>query len=98
MASSSGSSFYVTKMKGLPQRYGLSKNIQKLFISLDDFRCGTISDSELGRIVRFSPKMRKSITETIATLAGIMEKKPVEVSNCVALLQNCTELLKVAGK
>lgn len=86
------------KMMNVPARFGLSANVLQMFHQLDDYHMGLISEDELGKMVRLSPQMRKSITETIAKCAGIMEKKPEEMKTCVAVIQNCTEILTAAGR
>lgn len=93
----SATAFYVAKMKNLPARYGISRNMQSLLRSLDDHHTGAIDDQQLGRVVRMSPNMRKAVTETIAKLASIMEKEPAEIKDCLALIKNCTEILAAAG-
>ena len=94
----SAKSFAVLKMMNIPARFGLSANVAKMLRQLDDYHMGHISEDELGKMVRLSPQMRKSITETISKCAGIMEKKPEEVKYCVAIIQSCTEILTAAGK
>lgn len=82
----------------MPQRYGLSKNIQILFQSYDDYKMGSVDAVELGRLVRTSPNRRTSLAATISKCAGILKKQPEEVKTCVDIIEMCTEILEIAGK
>lgn len=94
----SSKAFYVQKTKRLHSRYSLSVNAVLLLKALDDFTVGIIDHAELGRIVRMSKNNRKAVTEIITKCAAVMEKQPGEMKDCIALIQNCTEILTVAGK
>ncbi|PHH63032.1 hypothetical protein CDD81_6363 [Ophiocordyceps australis] len=94
----SSKSWYALKVKGAPSRYKLSKNIQILLQCLDDYYSGSIDATELGRLVRLSPKRRTSIANTIAKCAEIIKKEPDEVRTCVDIIEMCTEVLEIADK
>ncbi|KAH0499489.1 hypothetical protein TgHK011_006683 [Trichoderma gracile] len=91
-------SFFVLKLKAVPTRYGLSKNIQDLFTALDHFHSGSIDAVELGRLVRLSPNRRSAIANTITKCAGIIKKQPEELTTCVDVIEMCTELLEIADR
>ncbi|EFX00472.1 hypothetical protein CMQ_7474 [Grosmannia clavigera kw1407] len=93
----SSKGFYVQKTKRLHSRYSLSGNAVLLLKALDDFHVGIIDHAELGRIVRMSRNNRKAVTEIITKCAAVMEKQPGEMKDCIALIQNCTEILGVAA-
>ncbi|KAG5929875.1 hypothetical protein E4U53_002348 [Claviceps sorghi] len=94
---SNGKSFFVLKVKAVPMRYGLSKNIQTLLQGLDGYHSGSVDDSELGRLVRLSPRRRAAVANTIAKCANILRKDPSEVKTCVDIIEMCTEILDIAG-
>ncbi|KAK1241711.1 hypothetical protein MKX07_007534 [Trichoderma sp. CBMAI-0711] len=91
-------SFFVLKLKAVPTRYGLSKNIQDLFTALDHYHSGSIDAVELGRLVRLSPNRRSAIANTITKCAGIIKKQPEELTTCVDVIEMCTELLEIADR
>ncbi|TFB06453.1 hypothetical protein CCMA1212_001589 [Trichoderma ghanense] len=91
-------SFFVLKLKAVPTRYGLSKNIQDLFMALDHYHSGSIDAVELGRLVRLSPNRRSAIANTITKCAGIIKKQPEELTTCVDVIEMCTELLEIADR
>lgn len=91
-------SWYVLSTKAIPQRYGLSKNIQILFQSYDHYKMGSIDAAELGRLVRTSPNRRTSLAATISKCAMILKKDQEEVKTCVDIIEMCTEILEIAGK
>ncbi|KAK5990297.1 hypothetical protein PT974_08564 [Cladobotryum mycophilum] len=94
----SSKSWYVLKSKAVPTRYGLSKNIQGLLQSLENYHSGAIDDAELGRLVRLSPNRRAAIANTITKCAGIIKKQPDELKTCLDIIEMCTEILEVADK
>ncbi|KAK3340905.1 hypothetical protein B0H65DRAFT_275711 [Neurospora tetraspora] len=96
--SSSRATFYAHQTLNLHARYGLSDNAKKLLRAHDHWRMGGLERDQLGRLVRMSPDMRKSITDTITKCAEIMRKKPAEVKNCIDIIQACTEILDAADK
>lgn len=91
-------SFYVLKLKTVPAKYGLSKNIQDLLMALDHYHDGSIDAVELGRLVRLSRNRRASIANTIQKCAGLLKKSPEEITTCVDVIEMCTELLEIAGE
>lgn len=91
-------SWYVLNTKAIPQRYGLSKNIQILFQSYDHYKMGSIDAAELGRLVRTSPNRRTSLAATISKCAMILKKDQEEVKTCVDIIEMCTEILEIAGE
>ncbi|KAM0481362.1 hypothetical protein ACHAPX_003466 [Trichoderma viride] len=91
-------SFYVLKLKTVPAKYGLSKNIQDLLMALDHYHDGSIDAVELGRLVRLSPNRRASIANTIQKCAGLLKKSPEEITTCVDVIEMCTELLEIADR
>lgn len=91
-------SWYVLSTKAIPQRYGLSRNIQILFQSYEHYKMGSIDAAELGRLVRTSPNRRASLAATISKCAMILKKDPEEVKTCVDIIEMCTEILEVAGE
>lgn len=54
--------------------------------------------SELGRLVRLSPRRRAAVANTITKCANILKKDPSEVKTCVDIIEMCTEILDIAGK
>ncbi|QUC19659.1 uncharacterized protein UV8b_03900 [Ustilaginoidea virens] len=94
----SAKSFYVLKAKAVPARYGLSKNIQTLLQSLDSYHTGSVDVSELGRLVRLSPRRRAAVANTITKCANILKKDPSEVKTCVDIIEMCTEILDIADR
>ncbi|KJZ79015.1 hypothetical protein HIM_01788 [Hirsutella minnesotensis 3608] len=93
---SSSKSWFAIKAKAAHSRYGLSRNIQILLQSLDDYYKGSIDATELGRLVRLSPKRRSAIANTIAKCAEIIKKQPSEIKTCVDIIEMCTEVLEIA--
>ncbi|KAL7941719.1 hypothetical protein V8C42DRAFT_334614 [Trichoderma barbatum] len=91
-------SFYVLKLKGVPARYGLSKNIQDLLMNLDHYHSGSVDAMEIGRLVRLSRNRRSAIANTITKCAGIIKKQPEEITTCVEVIEMCTELLEIADR
>ncbi|RFU81437.1 hypothetical protein TARUN_749 [Trichoderma arundinaceum] len=91
-------SFFILRLKTVPAKYGLSKNIQDLLQALDHYHSGAIDAVELGRLVRLSPNRRAAIANTITKCAGIIKKQPEEIATCVEVIEMCTELLEIAGK
>ncbi|KAM0250545.1 hypothetical protein ACHAQJ_008555 [Trichoderma viride] len=91
-------SFFVLKLKTVPAKYGLSKNIQDLLLALDHYHSGSIDAVELGRLVRLSPNRRAAIANTITKCAGIIKKQPEEITTCVEVIEMCTELLEIADR
>lgn len=94
---SNSKSFFVLKAKAIPVRYGLSRNIQTLLQGLDSYHSGSVDDSELGRLVRLSPRRRAAVANTITKCANILKKDPSEVKTCVDIIEMCTEILDIAG-
>lgn len=94
----SSKSFYVQQLKALHTRYGITKGAITLLKALDQYHMGSMDAAELGRMVRLSSGTRKALTDTITKCATVMEKKPEEVKDCVALIKNCTEILGIAGE
>lgn len=86
------------KMKSVPTRYGLSRNIQTLLQALDKFYTGSIDATELGRLVRLSPKRRSAIADTISKCADMIKRQPEELKTCVDIIEMCTEILEIAGE
>ncbi|CCE33711.1 uncharacterized protein CPUR_07637 [Claviceps purpurea 20.1] len=76
---SNSKSFFVLKSKAIPVRYGLSRNIQTLLQGLDSYHSGSVDGSELGRLVRLSPRRRAAVANTITKCANILKKDPSEV-------------------
>ncbi|GAB0139441.1 hypothetical protein EsHS_00000094 [Epichloe bromicola] len=95
---STSKSFFVLKSKAIPTRYGLSRNIQTLLQGLDSYHSGSVDVSELGRLVRLSPRRRAAVANTITKCANILKKDPSEVKTCVDIIEMCTEILDIAGK
>ncbi|KAG6008596.1 hypothetical protein E4U21_004236 [Claviceps maximensis] len=95
---SSGKSFFVLKAKAIPMRYGLSRNIQTLLQGLDSYHSGSVDDSELGRLVRLSPRRRAAVANTITKCANILKKDPSEIKTCVDIIEMCTEILDIADR
>ncbi|KAM4054792.1 hypothetical protein HRG_005614 [Hirsutella rhossiliensis] len=95
---SSSKSWYSLKSKAIPSRYGLSKNIQTLLQSLEDYQNGSLDATELGRLVRLSPQRRSAIANTITKCANIIKKQPSEIKTCVDIIEMCTEILEIADK
>ncbi|KAG5979546.1 hypothetical protein E4U55_005028 [Claviceps digitariae] len=95
---SNSKSFFVLKAKAIPMRYGLSKNIQTLLQGLDSYHSGSVDDSELGRLVRLSPRRRAAVANTITKCANILKKDPSEVKTCVDIIEMCTEILDIADR
>ncbi|KAK2592880.1 hypothetical protein QQS21_009412 [Conoideocrella luteorostrata] len=95
---STGKSFFVLKAKAVPTRYGLSKNIQTLLQGLDSYHSGSVDVSELGRLVRLSPKRRAAVANTITKCANILKRDPAEVKTCVDVIEMCTEILDIADR
>ena len=93
----SAKSFYIQRLKCLHTRYKLSENAVRLLQALDDHHTGAAEDEALGRLVRLSPSNRRAVTDTIAKCAAIIQKQPHELKDCVALIENCTEILAHAG-
>ncbi|KAL7927762.1 hypothetical protein ACQKWADRAFT_308493 [Trichoderma austrokoningii] len=91
-------SFFVLQLKTVPERYGLSKNIQHLLRALDNYHAGSIDAVELGKLVRLSPNRRASIANTIQKCAGLLKKSPEELTTCVDVIEMCTELLEIADR
>ncbi|KAK3951709.1 hypothetical protein QBC32DRAFT_261847 [Pseudoneurospora amorphoporcata] len=96
--SSSRATFYAHQTMNLYARYGLSDNAKRLLRDHDQWRMGSLDRDQLGRNVRMSPDLRKSITDTITKCAAMMRKKPDEVKNCIEIIQACTEILDAADK
>ncbi|KAH7170571.1 hypothetical protein EDB81DRAFT_909187 [Dactylonectria macrodidyma] len=94
----SSKSWYVLKMRSIPTRYGLSKNIQTLLQALDKYYTGSIDATELGRLVRLSPKRRSAIANTISKCADMIKKEPEELKTCVDIIEMCTEILEIADR
>lgn len=94
----SSKSWYVLKAKAVPARYGLSRNIQTLLQALDRHYTGSIDATELGRLVRLSPKRRGAIANTISKCADMIKKQPEELKTCVDIIEMCTEILEIAGR
>ncbi|KAG5969766.1 hypothetical protein E4U58_001092 [Claviceps cyperi] len=95
---SNSKSFFVLKAKAIPVRYGLSRNIQTLLQGLDSYHSGSVDDSELGRLVRLSPRRRAAVANTITKCANILKKDPLEVKTCVDIIEMCTEILEIADR
>ncbi|KAG6057924.1 hypothetical protein E4U17_000737 [Claviceps sp. LM77 group G4] len=95
---SNSKSFFVLKAKAIPVRYGLSRNIQTLLQGLDSYHSGSVDDSELGRLVRLSPRRRAAVANTITKCANILKKDPSEVKTCVDIIEMCTEILDIADR
>ncbi|KAG5941566.1 hypothetical protein E4U60_007824 [Claviceps pazoutovae] len=95
---SNSKSFFVLKSKAIPVRYGLSRNIQTLLQGLDSYHSGSVDGSELGRLVRLSPRRRAAVANTITKCANILKKDPSEVKTCVDIIEMCTEILDIAGR
>ncbi|KAG6110365.1 hypothetical protein E4U31_005949 [Claviceps sp. LM219 group G6] len=95
---SNSKSFFVLKAKAIPVRYGLSQNIQTLLQGLDSYHSGSVDDSELGRLVRLSPRRRAAVANTITKCANILKKDPSEVKTCVDIIEMCTEILDIADR
>ncbi|GAB0131673.1 hypothetical protein EsDP_00000135 [Epichloe bromicola] len=84
---STSKSFFVLKSKAIPTRYGLSRNIQTLLQGLDSYHSGSVDVSELGRLVRLSPRRRAAVANTITKCANILKKDPSEVKTCVDIIE-----------
>ncbi|KAG6172584.1 hypothetical protein E4U51_007208 [Claviceps purpurea] len=95
---SNSKSFFVLKSKAIPVRYGLSRNIQTLLQGLDSYHSGSVDGSELGRLVRLSPRRRAAVANTITKCANILKKDPSEVKTCVDIIEMCTEILDIADR
>lgn len=91
-------SWYVLKLKAIPVRYGLSKNIQILLQALEDYHSGAVDHAELGRLVRLSPNRRGAIADTISKCANMIKRSPEELKTCLDIIEMCTEILEVAGE
>ena len=94
---SNAKSWYVLRSKAVPTRYGLSKNIQLLLQNLESYHQGSIDITEMGRLVRLSPRRRTAVANTITKCASILKKDPTEVKTCVDIIEMCTEILDIAG-
>lgn len=94
----SAKTWYTLQLKAIPERYGLSENVQTLLKTLDWVRAGSIDPVELGRLVRLSPQRRAAIADTITKCANMIKKKPKELKTCVDIIEMCTEVLEIAGE
>lgn len=90
--------FYAQEMLDLHNKYNLSENARTLLRAHDQWRMGQISQEDLGRMVKMSPKMRQAIIDTITKVNNTMKKKPEEQKMCIEIIQACTDLLTALGK
>ena len=90
--------YYQLRMMNIPNRVGLSLNAKVLLNSFDQYQRGIIDGVELGRQIRLSPNKRNAITEAIGKCATHMRKNPNDLQNCIGIIENCTQLLSIAGR
>ncbi|KAK2032860.1 hypothetical protein LX32DRAFT_661018 [Colletotrichum zoysiae] len=91
-------SWFALRMFNVPQRLGLTKNAQVMLQALDDHKCRSLGEAEIGRMLRLSPERRQSMIDTIRTCTTMMAKKQEEVRVCVLVIQMCTEVLEIANR
>ncbi|KAM7209257.1 hypothetical protein V8F20_000595 [Naviculisporaceae sp. PSN 640] len=90
--------YYAQQMLDLHNRYNLSENMRELLKAHDQWRMGHISQDQLCRKLKMSPKMRQACIETIAKVNNTMKKKPEEQKMCVEIIQACTDILTALEK
>ncbi|KAK1999826.1 hypothetical protein LX36DRAFT_669148 [Colletotrichum falcatum] len=91
-------SWFAMRMFNVPQRLGLSPNAKEMLQALEDYKCKSLDEAEIGRMLRLSPGKRQSMIDTIRKCTTMMAKKQEEVSICVLVIQMCTEILEIANR
>lgn len=94
----SSTTYHGQQALDLIEKYNISKNAETAFKALGQFRSGNIDEQEMGKLVRLSPTIRASITETIAKCANVMAADTNEMIHCTGMIQSCVEILEIAGK
>ncbi|KAK1983824.1 hypothetical protein LZ30DRAFT_748325 [Colletotrichum cereale] len=91
-------SWFGLRMFNVPQRLGLSANAKVMLQALEDYKCKSIDEAEIGRMLRLSPGRRQSMIDTIRKCTTMMAKKQEEVRVCVLVIQMCTEILEIVNR
>jgi hypothetical protein len=90
-------SFFIARLFNVPERLGLAQPILKLLRAMDDVRQGSMQEVDLGRGVRLSPALRRSIIETIQKCAITIIQSSDHSKSAAQTIQTLAEVMKIAG-
>ncbi|KAI1335119.1 hypothetical protein F5Y15DRAFT_428444 [Xylariaceae sp. FL0016] len=91
-------SFYQQRMFLLHDKFGLSQNAVSMLKAYDDYKMARMDEPALGRLVRLSPKNRKSLLMSMVKCAKYMRDNPKEQEHCLAIILSCGEMIEIADK
>ncbi|CCF31803.1 hypothetical protein CH063_04347 [Colletotrichum higginsianum] len=89
-------SWFALSFQGAPRRLGISNNARVMLQALEDYKCTSMSEADIGRMLRLSPNRRQSMIDTIRDCTNLMAKYK-EVRSCALVIQMCTEVLELAN-
>ncbi|WQF75727.1 hypothetical protein CDEST_00741 [Colletotrichum destructivum] len=90
-------SWFALSFQGAPKRLGISNNARVMLQALEDYKCTSMSEADIGRMLRLSPNRRQSMIDTIRDCTTMMAKYK-EVRSCALVIQMCTEVLELANR